>query len=308
MKKIFSLTLVIFSLLFTSCEYGLTEFFYRIDEVNSRSSRIVNLSDTTDSLVHSDVEVPSPSSSKFAVLIFSDIHFGRNPSTGGDRQEEKFFEYFTKNKIDLEKYNEDTYPFLFSICAGDCVEHGFASEYVDYKKFTDKIKTLYNLKTYTIAGNHDLYNSGWSQWKSYCYPYISSYFFKTKYNDSEISWYLLDSGNGTLGYRQLNDLKKKMENDSNKKIVISHYPIYAGGIFYFTMQNTTERDTLISLFGKSNVRLSLEGHYHSGGQYDFKNYFHEEIVKSFLDKANFAVIYVDLDLQTFNVKQVDFVK
>lgn len=324
-KKIFiilSLSVMTFGL--TSCEYGIHEFLSRADEANDRSPRLVNLANSEDSSLHDEVKPPVINEDKFSVFIFSDIHFGRNGKNKDRRYEDVFYEYFEKNLEKLQQLAGENYPLRFSICGGDCVEYGVESEYKTYKQFCDKVKDITKeanfkaknpgssivmpedgLTTYTIAGNHDLFNSGWGNWRQYCYPYISSYYFKTEHNGKELTWYFLDTGNGTLGYKQFEDLQSKLASDDNKKIIISHYPLYAGGVFYFTMQNVVERDTLISLYSKNNVKLTLEGHYHSGGSYDFDN-FHEELVKSFLDYTAFGIIYVDLENQTMQIKQFDY--
>ncbi len=305
MKKFFLFCAVLFSLNFISCEYGLEEAFYRIDEVKTRSKSILDLGNDTDSL-NKGVEVPSVSSSKFSVLLFTDIHFGKNKKGENCRYDDEFFSYFEAHKTELETYDSSSYPFAFAVSGGDNVEHGYQSEYHLYNDFCSKIETKFGLKTYSVVGNHDLFNSGWKYYKNFCYPYVSSYFFKTSYGENAIDWIFLDSGNGTLGHNQLSSLKDVLKSSSRKKIVVSHYPIYAGGAFYFTMQNLTERDTLIADFCRSNVSLLADGHRHSGGQWDFSSYFHEENVKSFLDYTTFAVIYVDLNANSVNIVSVDY--
>lgn len=306
-KKLIFFNILIFSfLIFTSCEYGLHQVLHRIDEVNSRSSKIYDLNTFAVEKLKEDVAAPIISSEKFAVLVFSDVHFGRNAKKQNRRHDEEFISYVLQNKNQLEKFENSNYPLQFVICAGDVVEHGYKSEYVDYHNFCVKIQTDLNLKVYTVAGNHDLFNSGWNYWETYCYPHTSSYTFKTTYNKKTLEWIFLDSGSGTLGNKQLNEVKKILSSSSNEKIVITHYPVYAGGLLYFTMQNVTERDTLISEFAKGNVKLLVDGHHHFGGEWDFGDFFHEENIKSYLDYKSFSIIYVDLNSKKFNIKQVEF--
>ncbi len=307
MKKFFlsCAVLFLFSFNFISCEYGIDEAFHRIDEVSKRSLSLLDLANDTDSL-NKGVAVPSVSSSKFSVLFFTDIHFGRNKKGENCRYENEFFQYFEEHKAELETYGTSSYPFAFAISGGDNVEHGYKDEYISYNDFCSSFETKFDLKTYSVVGNHDLFNSGWTNYKTYCYPYTSSYFFKTSYGENSIDWIFLDSGNGTLGHKQLSSLKDILRSSNRKKIVITHYPLYSGGVFYFTMQNVIERDTLISYFCKSNVSILVDGHKHSGGQWDFSSYFHEENVKSFLDYTTFAVIYVDLNANSVNMISVDY--
>ena len=308
----------------SSCEYGVHEFLVRADEANDRSSRLVNLADSGDSSLHDEVKPPLINEDKFSVFIFSDIHFGRNGENKPRRYEDVFYDYFEKNMEAIQKYDGNDYPLRFSVCSGDCVEYGVESEYKIYKGFCDNLKNISTqanfkakfpnssivmpengLTTYTIAGNHDLFNSGWANWRQYCYPYISSYYFETNYQGKNLTWYFLDTGNGSLGYKQFEDLQTKLKTNNNRKVVISHYPLYAGGIFYFTMQNLVERDSLISLYTNTNVKFTMEGHYHGGGSYDYDN-FHEELVKSFVDYTSFGIIYVDLENETIQIKQFDY--
>lgn len=306
-NKFIFLNILIFSLLvLTSCEYGLQQAFHRIDEVNTRSTRICDLNTYAVENLKEDVASPTISSEKFSVLIFSDIHFGRCGKGQKQRYDNEFISYVLQNQSVLETYENSNYPLQFAICAGDIAEHGYESEFIKYQEFCEQIKNQLNLKVYSVAGNHDLFNSGWQHYKTYCYPYISCYSFETTYNQKSVEWIFLDTGSGTLGNKQLNDVKKTMSSSSTEKIVITHYPVYAGGLFYFTLQNVTERDTLISEFAKGNVKLLVDGHAHTGGSWDCGNFFHEESVKGYLDYRYFSIIYVDLNSKTINIKNVPF--
>ncbi len=306
-KKIIFLNILIFSLLgLTSCEYGLQQAFHRLDEVSTRSTKVYDLNAYAVENLKEDVVSPTISSEKFSVLVFSDIHFGRYGKFQKQRYDDDFISYVSQNQNQLETFEESNYPLQFSICVGDIAEHGFENEFIKYQEFCSKIQSDLNLRVYSVAGNHDLFNSGWQYYKTYCYPYISSYTFTTTYNQKSLEWIFLDTGSGTLGNKQLNDVKKTLSSSSTEKIVITHYPIYAGGLFYFTLQNVTERDTLISEFAKGNVKLLVDGHAHIGGSWDCGKFFHEESIKSYLDFKNFSIIYIDLNSKTINIKNVKF--
>lgn len=297
MKKIIVyLSLLSFCIMLCSCEYGLNQFFYRDNEANSRSPKIVDL--------NAENKAPNIGThSNFSVLVISDVHFGRGSKDDNARYETEFFNWLTAKKAACDA---NAVPILFCICLGDSTETGKSADYNSYANFTTELKNNYGLTVYSIVGNHDLMNSGWSKWKQMVYPYVSSYSFVTTQGSNKISWYFLDSGNGTLGYKQLTDCKEEMLADPNTKIVFTHYPIYAGGIFYYTLQNETERDTLLSTFAKSNVTLVLEGHYHEGGSYQFGSLFSEEIIKSYLDYRNAGILTVDLSTKKVTIEQFSF--
>jgi len=299
MKKIhiaiFTFTICI-SLLCTSCIYGLNEFLYRSDEANTRSPDVVNLN-------KSGAAPDIGTSSEFSVVVITDVHFGRNSKKDQSRHDDLFLSWLSAKQAELLSQGK---PIKFCICLGDSTETGLVDDYQLYADFCARIKTQTGLVVYSITGNHDLMNSGWSHWKSTVYPYVSSYFFETAQGDKKFSWYFLDSGNGTLGYRQMKSCIGKMNRDENPKIVFSHYPIYAGGIFYFTLQNETERDTLLSAFASNNVKMVLEGQMHEGKKYSFGNKFTEIVESGYLDYRTTGVLTVNLTSQSVAFDEFSF--
>ncbi|MDR1072788.1 MAG: metallophosphoesterase [Treponema sp.] len=271
--------LIALCLALTACkdEYGMDEFLNRADDINARSAYIT------------EVEAPNkrkgndpPLSGVYTVLILSDIHFGAHPDHP-DLPESKFFAW-----LDAKKTVNET-P-AFCLVLGDSAEAGTADEYKQFKAFSDKLEdeNTYNIPVYSIVGNHDLYNDGWRPYTKYCYPYISYYHFSTE----NFSWYALDSGSGTLGGSQLKNLVSKLKADKNPKIVFSHYPMYGGGNFYFSLSDPHERAALISAFAKNNVKMVLEGHQHPGSFYDFGS-FKEYNVAAFRDRQSWHLLTVN---------------
>lgn len=264
----FLLLLAVISIFLSSCNflfggYGWDEFFYREHSVSSRADSLTDLTDT-----------PAGTSAAYSVIVITDVHFGGD----GTRPDDKFFSWVA-GLSDKPK---------FCVCLGDVVEHGYESEYTDYVSFTGKLYDTYGIRTYTVTGNHDLYNSGWKYWSTMVYPYTSFYRLKTL----DFSWYFLDSGSGSLGTDQYDALEDAMDNDSNPKIVLLHYPIYADGTIYTCLQNTYERDKLITLFAKKNVKLVLDGHTHTYHTYDFGT-FYEFNVPGYLEKGQWALLTVN---------------
>jgi 3',5'-cyclic AMP phosphodiesterase CpdA len=264
-------TLITACLILSGCEYGLDEFLYRPDDVSARSVYI------------KEVDAPNainPASAVYTVLILADIHFGA-PSSRPDLPEAKFFAWLDRRK------EANTMP-AFCLILGDNAETGIEEQYKEYAALVDKLETGYGIPVYSIVGNHDLYNHGWRHYTKYCSPYTSYYHFTT----GNFSWYALDSGNGTLGGDQLRNLIDNLQNDPHPKVVFSHYPMYAGGIYYYSLSDPHERAALISAFAKYNVKIVLSGHLHWHRSHDFGS-FREYSVAAFRDEQSWYLLNVD---------------
>ncbi|MCR5290944.1 MAG: hypothetical protein K6E51_13210, partial [Treponema sp.] len=120
-----------------------------------------------------------------------------------------------------------------------------------------------------------------------CYPYKSYY----RLNTPSFSYYFLDSAEGSHGDDQIQNLTSIMENDSKRKIICSHYPLYAD-TFADKLLKTTERAVLISLFAKTNVLYYLCGHTHKKQSIDFGR-FKQEIVGDLHWSKEWAVLYIN---------------
>jgi 3',5'-cyclic AMP phosphodiesterase CpdA len=175
----------------------------------------------------------------------------------------------------------------FCLVLGDLVESGTEAQYKEYAEFVQKLDTR-GIKTYAVAGNHDLYNSGWTHWERYAAPHTSYYRFVI----NNVSWYFLDSANGSLGSSQLYNFVDKAHADSNAKLIFTHYPVYAGGVFYFSMSNPRERAVLLDTFARNNAKLVLDGHNHEGSSYNFGS-FQEVNLKAFTEKKKWYMLSID---------------
>lgn len=267
------IALFIVCLLFSSCEYGPQDAFFRASNSDNRTKTYYELELS---------QCPAPSSDVYTVAVFSDIHFGKKQVT---RREQVFLDWLVKMK------ENGTAP-EFCICLGDIADHGYKSEFEDYVEFTQQVEQILGTgRVYNVLGNHDLYNDGWNHYSKLVFPYKSLYGFKTK----TFSWYCIDSASGTLGSKQYKKIKELFENDPAPKIVMTHIPAYSNpmnNMGYFTFQNTYEADMLLSLYAKNNVRLVLNGHIHKA----YKNYFNnclELTVPSITEQNRWTVITVD---------------
>ena len=269
MKKIFLLSAAIAGLFFFSCfNYGVNEFWGRNDDVNERSTKLTSVTPPSSYV--------SPASNKFNCLILTDTHFGANENAP---IEELFAWINAQNPADKP---------LFCLILGDIVESGRESQYKDYAQFVERLKNETGIETYAVAGNHDLYNSGWKYWKKYAAPHTSYYRFKT----ANFSWYFLDSANGTLGSSQLYDFIDRAKSDPSPKLIFTHYPVYAGGVFYFALSNPRERALLLDACARYDAKFILAGHNHSGGEYDY-GVFKEVNLKAFRQMRKIYILSVD---------------
>jgi 3',5'-cyclic-AMP phosphodiesterase len=257
------------AMLVSSCAYGVYNFFGREDTVRTRAESL------------SQFAVPSSvadSDTSYTVAVITDVHFGADKSRTID---DTFLSW-------LKGLQEKSESPKFVVCLGDIAEHGYESEMNDYNAFCNKIRAApYNLEVYSVLGNHDLYNNGWKHWKKIVYPKTSFYHFRT----NNFSWYFLDTGNGTLGTHQYSVLLDALESDSSPKIVCMHYPVYAQGHFYYCLQDSVERNLLISNFSDNNVKLLLDGHTH---QYNYTDFgFIEYNIPGFLEKGQWALVTIN---------------
>lgn len=285
MKKI-TAVLTAFACAFCfSCSLGVDEFFYRDDQVHKRSKDVADVSDYVKA---QDL----PADGRFSVAVITDVHVGTDSFS---KESEYLQKYILWLKTRMAENEALGYPVQFVACLGDLTYNGSETDYKNYSLFAKEIERQTGLKVYSTVGNHDIYNSGFQYYLENIYPHKSSYKFETKCAIQNVSWYFLDSANGTFGKPQLESIKKEMEKDPNVKIVCTHYPIYAGGYCYYTLQNVDERDYLLSVFSKNNVRLYMAGHSHIiRNSHDFSSGFTEKVFESCVRNHNTAVLRYDI--------------
>ncbi len=292
LKKIFAATIIplqslVIAILLSACNYGFPIFSYGGTGVEDRAKTAAELSGD---------QLPAlPNGGKYSFIVLSDSHFG---STKSDRAEERFLKTF---KELLQTPDQSLRP-RFIVNLGDTLDGGRSGEADSFNAvratWIEAGKAALgtsDYKVYSILGNHDLYNDGWDVWKKKIYPYTSFYKFTLNSGGAAnggFDFLFLDSGNGTLGGPQIEDLEKKLRSSARPKIILTHYPIYAGGIFYFALGDTEERARLISDFAGGNVKYIFEGHYHPYRDFDFGP-FKEADVGAYLEKKKFGLVTVD---------------
>ncbi len=257
-KPLFFLCTFLICTLFVSCaDMGAYFFNWGKEDADSRARDLRVISgDNLPDVGSGDV---------FSFVLITDTHYGSPKYNQNEKQFLKWFE----SKLDSD---DETLRPRFMVCMGDTSDSGRDWQYNDYLSMCGKAgeKAKAKLGTskfmvYTILGNHDLYNDGYSEWKKRIFPYNSFYKFSVK----DFSFYFLDTASGTLGSSQLNDFQNDIKKDSNYKIVFSHYPFFTGGVLLFTIQDTMERNLFISVLAQNGVKYLFDGHHHEGGETDF---------------------------------------
>lgn len=255
-KKYVYLFLIV--LFFSSCKFGMHEFFSRDNNVKTRAVNISKL-DINNYKKNNSNEV-------FSILVINDTHVGKYNFI---EAKEKFFSW-------IDTYTQEN-EIALCIINGDLTDTGTSEDYEKYIEFTKQIEDEFDIPVLSTLGNHDLCNSGVSIFLSKIKPYTSYYYLQTE----KTSLYFLDTGNGTLGKNQLKDFKKVLHNDDNKKIIFTHYPHYAEGHLMFVLTNNMERAVLIDEYSKNNVEYLVTAHCH-------ENYYSDYGTFAEISNTNFA--------------------
>lgn len=286
MKKILFLIL---PLLLSACSLGVYQLQFNDESVEDRFKNFNFL--PTD-------EQPSIADDEYTFLLFADLHIGNK--TAGDYRE-KLLSWIDDYK---SKTDKKLHP-RFAVSIGDNMHTG--REWKEYNSLMTAVKervegdSPFGFRTYNILGNHDLYHNGWDVYKEHIYPYKSTY----RFSDGTFNFYAIDSANGTLGNNQREALEKELEKDSKPKIILSHVPFFVGGTptITFVMQNTMERNKMLTMLQKNNVKQAFVGHEHNTFECDY-GFWREDAIAAYCS-GWFALITVNKSTLEIKRKLVD---
>jgi 3',5'-cyclic-AMP phosphodiesterase len=229
-----------------SCVASLADFFDESSDVTGRvkESQAMTIAPPTS---------PSISTiTPFSFLVVGDPHFGASFAAGQDVLD-SFSALAGSNDANGK-------PYAFVLYLGDDADGGLATQFQAFASWAGSMKDSNGIamQWYSAVGNHDLYNGGWTSFKQYVGP---SFY---KLSVGAYSIYVLDSGQGTVGDYQIDELRSEFASDPNPKIVVSHYAVYAAEqvLYYYRLSNPREVAELLDLFARSNVKLILAGHWH----------------------------------------------
>ncbi|MDE7227093.1 MAG: metallophosphoesterase [Treponemataceae bacterium] len=279
----------------SSCSYGPYMFNVSETKVDERATSITDLNEDEQLNPPGNIEVFGET---YTFLIIADPHTGPRVSGSVVKRFRAKYDAWINEAADYEKPR-------FIINLGDVLDSGKQSQADDYHAFMKQLDTVANdfnesLPHYSVIGNHDLYASdGWDVWARNFYPHTSYYRFKI----DKFSYYFLDTGNGTLGKPQLEDLEKQLVDDKNAKIVLMHYPVVSDSSF--CLQNTVERNRLLRDFADGNVKMIFSGHYHRGDTHRYGG-MTEVTVKSFGFNGTALLVTVDNATQSITCQEINF--
>lgn len=147
---------------------------------------------------------------------------------------------------------------------------------------------------FATLGNHDLYFNQWEDYKSYWGT--ASYWFEVKTPNYQDLFISLDTGNGTLGGKQLKWLRTILESKRTNYrhcIVYTHTNLFKEEESHFPTSNMTLEETfeITELMSTHHVNLFLQGHDHNREVLRYKDVLYI-IVDAMLDdsKAPFYMI------------------
>jgi predicted phosphodiesterase len=133
----------------------------------------------------------------------------------------------------------------------------------DYSILNNELKKLNNIPAFLILGNHDLFFNGWDTY--YSYFGSSTYAFTVKTNDASDLYICLNSGNATIGSRQLAWLQNQLDEKRNKHrfcIIFSHVNFFSERHTFSASPLVDELHVLLALFYKHSVDTVITGHDH----------------------------------------------
>lgn len=170
------------------------------------------------------------------------------------------------NREDIDMASEASVPVLAFVAR--LKENGFGvSEELLHALNAVSVDRLAEI-TESVNDVMDTYDTG-AYGKNYIEDVFPTTFYRIKFRN--ISYYFLDSADGTFGYKQLNSLENLFISDSNKKIICTHYPLYADTLYY-RLSNYKEKAHLINLLSNNDVILYLSGHTHIFFEHNFGSF------------------------------------
>lgn len=290
LTKFSFLLIFVYSLFTIACSGGMYPLLFGEDTVDDRTEKHLVL--TGSQTPQSAIDKNTDTNGIFSFVVITDPHFGADQK----RHDDKFLAWFEAQLVQ----SDETLKPRFAVCLGDSANDGYEDQYKTYSSFTDKVCQLGNdklgisdFKFYTSIGNHDLFHNGYEHWKKLIYPYSTYFSFKiNEGTDREVTFYSLDSANGTLGANQLEDWEDRLDGDTSPKIVMTHYPVYANGHIVLTTQDDMFIARILTASAKNNVKYIFEGHTHRASD---KNYtlFKEMVSGSFLYDRTATLVTVN---------------
>jgi 3',5'-cyclic AMP phosphodiesterase CpdA len=238
-----SLYLGFWILTLSSCEkFELRGFLFSYENVDERFTQSIAWNNSNP------YKVITIDTNYYTIYVMADSHIGSINN----------FNYFIAHAINNKA--------IASVMAGDLTT-GHAT---DYKTFNDALPGWAVLPTFPIAGNHDIYFEGWTQFHSLFGS--STYLFYVKTPNGTDIYICLDTAGGTLGdlqYKWLRDVLSTERLDCRRCVIFTHNNILQFRKIATTTPNLEELYSLKELFIKHQVDAVITGHDHKKDQIEF---------------------------------------
>jgi hypothetical protein len=269
--KTINKTLIILLFVFTcaGCEnLDITGMFSSSESVNERFEQSMNWNNLHP---YQLITVPSDS---YLILSMGDSHVGGTTNL--------------KSFLSIAKSTNA----IACVMVGDLTT-GHSN---DYAVFQNHVINLDSLQTFFMIGNHDLFFDGWKEY--YARFGSSVYLFTVKTPVAEDLFICLDSGNGTLGDKQLDWLKKILQASRNNYrfcTVFSHNNFFRNRHTSSTNPLVEELLVLMDLFTKYRVNMVITAHDHIRHEEKFgnTNYITMDALMDGIDNAGYLKLFVD---------------
>lgn len=189
--------------------------------------------------------LPGFNSSQFSFGVVSDLHVG---GANTDR---------LQRIIQKAQTNGDS----FLVFPGDLADDGLEADFLAIQSTMNA--SAFNQKYLPVIGNHDIFKSGWTYFKTI---FGASHYV---YSNGNVKFIVLDTADGTLGEDQFNWLENELKtNTFPVTFLVSHYlPIVPGREItdqnWLKLSNETECQRLMGMAKRYGVKAWLGGHYHS---------------------------------------------
>jgi 3',5'-cyclic AMP phosphodiesterase CpdA len=133
----------------------------------------------------------------------------------------------------------------------------------DYVTFNQELDLKCSGPAFMIVGNHDLFFNGWDTFFSFFGS--STYSFTVRTEDATDLYICLDTGGGTLGWRQLEWLKDLLENERKNTrycVIFTHNNFFREHRTLSTNPLVDELKIIIDLCYTNEVNMVITGHDH----------------------------------------------
>lgn len=243
-RKKISLVLVLLTAFFSkSCKnVDLTGFLYSSDPVNERVQQSLEWND-----MHPAREL-IVSATEYSLLVAGDSHLG------GTVNLDTLISQAQKPEI------------AGFVVVGDLTTGHKES----YDAFKHELDLKNKAPAFLIAGNHDLFFDGWDTF--YSYFGSSTYAFTIKSNDTTDMYICLDSGNGTIGSKQLKWLNNLLETKRSTVrycIIFSHVNFFREHRTPSTNPLVDEIRVLMDICYTQSIDMVIMGHDHQRSEETF---------------------------------------